>query len=259
MAASPAPLTLVTHSRHDVSLLDADPELGDWIDPSCRDAARRATRVPVTDLEAGPFDPAEVLGHFQGGFGALILSGLVTREVSIGRNPVLRLLGPGDLFLDEAPPADTIEPSDSWSASVATRVAVLDDHLLLAVRRWPRLARGVCSRLQQCHDTTLLQLVVSHQPRVEDRIAVLFGLLAARWGRMTPDGVVVPIALTHEAIGRMVGARRPTVTLALRGLAEQGRLQRDGKCGRWLLGPDLAPTAPVRPLAGGQLPRTVPA
>lgn len=50
--------------------------------------------------------------------------------------------------------------------------------------------------------------------------------LADRWGRVTPDGVIVPLKLTHEALGRLVGAQRPTVTLALGELVASGRVTR---------------------------------
>jgi DNA-binding IclR family transcriptional regulator len=38
--------------------------------------------------------------------------------------------------------------------------------------------------------------------------------------------VVVRLQLTHELIGRLIGARRPTVSLALHALAEEGILER---------------------------------
>jgi len=33
-------------------------------------------------------------------------------------------------------------------------------------------------------------------------------LLADRWGRATPDGTVLSLALTHELLGQLTGARR---------------------------------------------------
>jgi hypothetical protein len=50
--------------------------------------------------------------------------------------------------------------------------------------------------------------------------------LAERWGRVGPEGVRVPLRLTHEALGRLVGARRPSVTTALSGLSKRGCLER---------------------------------
>ena len=60
---------------------------------------------------------------------------------------------------------------------------------------------------------------------------------------MTPSGVVVPLSLTHELLGRLVGARRPTVSLALKALIDRGALVRR-QDRSWLLlepAPDLAP------------------
>jgi CRP-like cAMP-binding protein len=57
--------------------------------------------------------------------------------------------------------------------------------------------------------------------------------LAGNWGRVTPEGTVVPIGLTHELIAELIGARRPSVTTAISELRAAGRLERqeDG----WLL------------------------
>src|SRR5262249_13311108 len=63
-----------------------------------------------------------------------------------------------------------------------------------------------------------------------DRIAALLRVLAERWGRVIPEGVLVPLALSH----RLIGARRPTVSTAVAGLARRGRLQRRAD-GTWLL------------------------
>jgi hypothetical protein len=58
-------------------------------------------------------------------------------------------------------------------------------------------------------------------------------LLAESWGKVTSAGTLLPLHFTHEALGAMVGARRPTVTLALGELADSGAVvQRDGG---WLL------------------------
>lgn len=240
LSVRPLPLPTVEPSHEAVSLLDVEPELASWIAPHERAAARLATRLHVVTRQPGPFEPSAVLAVGRHGFGALIVSGLISREIEINEQPVMRLEGPGEILLEEPPDAGTTELPETWRACVTTRFAILDDTVLVAIRRWPGLARGVFACLQQSHDTTLLQLSISHLPRVEDRILALFRLLASRWGRMTPDGIAVPIALTHEAIGRMVGARRPTVTLALRELALQHHLDRQAD-GRWLLAKDGGP------------------
>ena len=59
-------------------------------------------------------------------------------------------------------------------------------------------------------------------------------MLAERWGHITPSGVALPLSLTHEALGRLIGARRPTVSLAVKALATAGRVTRDAE-GSWHL------------------------
>jgi hypothetical protein len=64
--------------------------------------------------------------------------------------------------------------------------------------------------------------------RVHDRVLVLLWHLAERFGRVTPDGVVVPLRLTHRMIARLVGARRPSVTTAIAALERTGTIERRG-------------------------------
>jgi CRP-like cAMP-binding protein len=71
---------------------------------------------------------------------------------------------------------------------------------------------------------------------VELRVHALLWHLADRFGRVTPDGVHLPVPLTHRTIGSLVGARRPTVTLAVGELERAGTVHRDG-LGGWLLRP----------------------
>jgi CRP/FNR family cyclic AMP-dependent transcriptional regulator len=69
-------------------------------------------------------------------------------------------------------------------------------------------------------------LTISSMPRVDARVQALLWHLADRWGHVTLDGVVVPVRLTHDMIGRLVGAHRPSVTTALSELSRAGRISR---------------------------------
>jgi CRP-like cAMP-binding protein len=240
-----------------ISLLDADPELLAHVSPAEADRARRSVTAPLCVLAEGPFDPAHILVAGRNTFGALIISGLIAREVTVGGQPALRLLGPGDLLHGVPLEAGLLAPEQAWSTSLPTRLALLDDHFLQAVRHWPRLVTALYERAVERHDATLIQMAVSQHPRVEDRLAGLFASLAERWGRVTAHGVAIRLSLTHEALARLVGARRPTVTLALKVLAADGRVQRRND-GAWLITalPAEEP-APLEPLAGKSRPRIV--
>ena len=63
---------------------------------------------------------------------------------------------------------------------------------------------------------------VTHLTRVDDRLLVLMWFLAERWGRVRPEGVVVPLKLTHQLLAALVGAKRPSVTTALGELTAAG-------------------------------------
>ena len=58
--------------------------------------------------------------------------------------------------------------------------------------------------------------------------------LADRWGRVTPEGIVLELQLTHRVISELTGPRRPSVSLSLGDLERAGELRRLSK-GSWLL------------------------
>ncbi|MDT5028711.1 MAG: family transcriptional regulator, cyclic receptor protein, partial [Micromonosporaceae bacterium] len=239
-----------------IRLLEADPELARYVTQEELPRARRSVTAPLLILPEGQFEPLHSLGIGTNSFAALILSGLVSREITVGGQPTLRLLGPGDMVHSAPIEAGLLMPEQAFTASLPTRLAVLDDLFLHAVRHWPRLLTALVERTAEHHDATLIQLAISQQPRVEDRLVALFRALAERWGRVTAAGVVVPLSLTHEALGRLIGARRPTVTLALKALNAGERLRRRPD-GSWLIS-DLGGrqlSEPLAPLTGAARPR----
>ena len=62
--------------------------------------------------------------------------------------------------------------------------------------------------------------------RIEGRLLLMLWALSERWGVVTPHGVEVRLKLTHDALGRLVGARRPSVTTAIGALTDAGALER---------------------------------
>jgi CRP/FNR family transcriptional regulator, cyclic AMP receptor protein len=209
-----------------VRLLEVLPQLAEHLDPEQAEQARQAIVAPVVSLGRGAWDRGEIAARRHNPFGGIVLSGLLARHIDIGGYPGLDLHGPGDFLGARELRRATLPCGEAWCATVRSQVAVLDDRFLLAARRWPRLVTGLFTQMQEQHDRLLLQLVVAEQPRVEDRLLLLFWQLSDRFGKVTPEGIAIRLSLTHEALGRLIGARRPTVSLALRTLGERGALVR---------------------------------
>ncbi|CAA9529360.1 MAG: hypothetical protein AVDCRST_MAG13-4026 [uncultured Solirubrobacteraceae bacterium] len=227
---SPAPSR---PSLQRASLLDLEPDLAQDLAPELHEALRRQTLVPSVALRPGLFDP-EALGDGAVPRGFLVLHGMVVRDVRIAGGVASDLLGPGDI-LSVAEPEDVLVPVRTrWTSCSHARVALIDDGVLAVLERTPAIAGRLLLRAARQVGRLAVLRGVSQLPRVDQRLLALFWLLAERWGRVTPDGVVVPIAVTHETLGRMVGARRPTVSLALKELAREGSIARR-RDGSWIL------------------------
>ena len=63
---------------------------------------------------------------------------------------------------------------------------------------------------------------ITSQPRLEVRLVLLLWHLAGRWGRVEPTGVRLSLPLTHRLLGQLVAAERPSISHALKRLAQAG-------------------------------------
>lgn len=222
-----------------IRLLELEPDLGNWLSDDERDLARRL-RVPTTQL--GPRSPeVDRVLEDSNAFAALLIDGMVMHWMVVAGHRILRLLGPGDIIVHTWAPRSQILGSSSKRAAELTQIALLGRELVAAARRFPGLIVGLHLRLGDQHQRLAVQLGICQLPRVQDRVLTLMWLLAESWGVVTPSGTFLSVKLTHATIGEMVGAKRPTVSLALRDLVENGALlvRDDG----WLLLAD--PPTPI--------------
>lgn len=179
--------------------------------------------LPVVALEPGPVNLSAVLAEHRA-FGASVLDGIVMSAQRVGEQTGVQLLGPGDLLIPVG------EASPDWlsdmevRAPAPVRLALFGNELLAAAFRWPRIIPGLYACLGDQLQRLTAQLVICQLPRVDERVLAMMWLLAESWGQVTSAGVRLPLGLTHETLGALVGARRPTVTLALRKLARQGSI-----------------------------------
>lgn len=210
-------------------LLEVDPDLAAFLSQEERQVADRLT-APVTTVPPGEFALEELLDDET--FAFAVVDGIILSRIVVGGQAALRLLGPGDLITRTGSGGTALLRS-SWQAASEVRVALLDDHLLAATRHFPRLVTGLQTRVAEQLQRVSAQMVICQMPRVEDRVLAMLWLLAESWGRTTTIGTVVPITLTHDTLGELIGAKRSTVTLAVTHLVVDGALIRNDR--GWLL------------------------
>ena len=223
--------------RHTVALLDADPDLAIGVPPDEAQLARSRAVAAVMELEPPSWDTAPLAARAQAGWlGLFVLDGLLLRRVVVGKRPACELFGPTDLIRpwDTDGEYDPLPISVDWLVLKRTRLAVLDTAFVLRVARWPTITSRLVSRVAQRARYLTLTQAVTHLPRAYVRLLILFWLLAERWGRVGTEGVYVTLPLTHEVLAMLIGAHRPTVTIALQRLTRAGFLIRE-RSDRWLL------------------------
>jgi len=219
-----------THAWGAVRLLDVDPDFavgpldGDRLGP-------RGLMVPSLRSADGVWAPPDALAR---AVGIVVLDGVLIGTGTTFARPDVRLLGPGDMLDGRT----LTNPDVVWRVLRPAHVAVLDSAFVLAARRCPALIVGLARRLSQAQQEQHVRATICAMPRVEERILALLCHLAHRWGHVTPDGVTLVLPVTHELLGALIGARRPTVSLALRALAEQRLLRRRDET--WILPPDCS-------------------
>ena len=215
-----------------VRLFEVDPDLTRFLAEDELVEARQLT-LPVLTFSRDEPRPLRDRLETNGAFAALVAEGMILEEMQVGDQVGVRLLGPGDIV--SATPGGSSLLMSHWSARVmpGTHLALFGREMLLGARRWPGLTAGLHLRHFQQEDRLATQLVICQLPRVDQRLLALMWLLAETWGRVTPNGTALPLKLTHDILGALIGARRPTITLALRDLSERGALVRQDR--GWLL------------------------
>lgn len=238
-----------------VYLLDEDPALLHHVPERYQAAARRAAAAPAYRVPAGTWQP-DVLAEQQGDspFGLLVLDGLLLRDVVVAHTTCGELVGAHDLlrpwddFRARAPMPLEIE----WKVLLTARIAVLDQELARVLAAWPALMNEFVQRAIERAHSLALHVAIHCIRRVDVSLLVLFCHLCDRFGKVTPTGIALNIDLTHEDLGKLVGATRQSVSDGLRQLANRELLLRR-KDKSWLLAPnapdeieDLLPPRPTR-------------
>lgn len=209
-----------------VKLLETDPDLAEHMDPDARRQATEAIRARVFRVPKGSWEPPDI-DH--GTMGLLVIDGLMVRTLSLGAVSSSEIVGPTDIIRPwETDLIPSMVPAvTSWRVLEVAHVALLDARVTALAGHWPELGAAIGGRLLRRARSLAYLMTAQHFVRVEDRLLATLWHLASMWGKVTPLGTAVPFRLTHEMLAGIIGAQRPTTTLAVRSLVDQGRLLRD--------------------------------
>ena len=220
----------------DVSVLEQDPDLGAALAPEELRLATDRVRAPVQALDDAALNDAAARWDGSTCVGLLVLDGLLLRTLTIGDRSATELVGAGDLLRpwENEDELRMVPCEVEWHVLEPARAALLDERFATAVAPWPQVWRALLERATRRTRSLAVATTLSHMNRVDQRLLLLFWHFAERWGRVRPDGVVVRLPLTHETLGALIGARRPSVTSGLSQLARDGVVI-PGERGEWVL------------------------
>jgi hypothetical protein len=219
-----------------VPLLDLDPDLGRLLTPERAREAQAELGVRVSHVPRGPWEAEKLASAHPENVGLLVLDGVLAREVLIADTVSTELLGQTDVvrpwrIVDDA---RLLDLAVRWTALADVRLAVLDRRFASRLVRFPEVNAMILDRVTDRAQRMAVSQAICQLNGVDRRLLALFWHMAERWGRMTPQGVAIPMALSHRMLAQLIGARRPTVSTALGELADRGEvLRRDD--GTWLL------------------------
>jgi CRP-like cAMP-binding protein len=214
------------------SLLDQDPDLEALLRDERAASARRDVQTSVHQVGCGEWFPKAQLAASPCTLGLLVISGAIVREIAVRDHPSAELLGPGDLIRTAAD--ESAGGEARWTALTPCVLCPLDAPVTVAIARYPEILLVLMERIEARARRLAFTQAISQMTGVDHRLETLLWHLAERWGRVRQDGVLIPLDLSHQLLGKLVGARRPPVSTALADLAHGQRVTRC-RDGSWLL------------------------
>jgi CRP/FNR family cyclic AMP-dependent transcriptional regulator len=219
-----------------VRVLEVDPDLGNGLDPEAFATAERELVVRTVTAERGAWDLDLTWAATGAELGLLMTGGVIARDAGVGRRVSLEILGQGDLLRPwpRDRHAEALNVDLRFNVLEPVRFAVLDDAFAVAAARWPVVLGQVAGRVMGRATSASLRLLIHQVVRIDDRVLLSLWGLAERFGRVTPDGILIPVPINHTMMARFVGAQRPTVSQAVGELTRRGEVERLDD-GGWLL------------------------
>ena len=225
-ARKPSRPIQVEHQVDRRAVLVEDPDLGVRLEPmEFREARMRCSAPWLVAEPSGWADPWP-FPSWSDCLGLLIIRGhLASRTVIAGRSS-LEILGPGDVaqpWCDRRSGA-IAGATASWSALDEVSALVLDRRFQQTAARWPDLLAEIMNRALRRADRLAADRAVDQMPKLAERLHLVLWRLGQRFGRVTPEGVRLPVRLSHQHLAELCSAQRPSVSQALGVLTRNGQV-----------------------------------
>ena len=149
----------------------------------------------------------------------------ISRLSPEGKQLTLAILEPGTLFgemaLLEEPAYENIAEAldETWLCWIqkADFLSFMHKHPQINYRIMKLVGRRMCQIESRLEDLVFLS--------VEQRLLKLIHSLAEEYGQNTAQGTLIGIKLTHEEMGQMINATRPTVSELLQKMQSQNKIR----------------------------------
>jgi CRP/FNR family transcriptional regulator, cyclic AMP receptor protein len=212
-------------TEEDGAMLSATPLLKEL---SEEDTSALLPHVHVVTLRRGDrlYDEGDIDDQLY-----VVIEGKVklTRTSSDGREVLVRVQGPGDMFGELAMFDPTYRTSNASAVTDARLAAIAHDDLRAVLIDRPAIAllllRELAQRLRVITDANT-NLIFTDVP---GRVAKALLELADKFGTEQEDGTLVSHDLTQEELAQLVGASRETVNKALADFATRRWIQLSAK------------------------------
>jgi CRP/FNR family transcriptional regulator, cyclic AMP receptor protein len=225
-----------------IRVCEADPDLLTDLDDHTARHLRARLAPRCVWAEEGDWRPAFADDELRGHLGLLVIEGLLVRTLRLAGRECSELVGPGDLIRpwESDDLGGSVRCTSDWRALQATSFAALDATFATTIAPWPTIYAQLLSRSARRCRSLVHQATIAHVRSAPTRLLLELWHLADRWGRVTREGVVVPVPLTHQLLAQLTCLQRPTVSAALGQLTRAGEVSRLGT--GWVLhgGPPLS-------------------
>lgn len=227
--------SLLTSQPEYTSVLRHDPELAGRISEEMRPRAEQASRTLIVRRDCGIWQAKDDADIARDGLGMLVMQGVLVRRVGSEDQYAAELLSEGDVVQpSQHDGEEAMLPFEAtWKINSPLCLAVLDLEWMRRMAAFPEVFAELAGRIMLRQRRLASQLAIAQRHRLDDRLRLLFWDLADRYGRVGPHGVRLDVDLTHELLSHLVGAHRPSVSVALGRLERSGHITREN--GHWVL------------------------